>query len=444
MENSEFLIDAGHHNQQHNVTTNLMEDEEDYSTDDHSQAAAAATTDVIKSSSQANNNLLFGDSSSSIGGVATTTAGTFLPDDNDEEEFSPHQHQHRPTTVEGDTDGAHEQQQSAEPEGIGSQRSSSTDDFEFIATPHSTTTGITSSAADHHYLLDELDKEYAEKRDVKMENLLDFDSQPIPQAPANLVETLMTAEDLESRNGNHGKATTTAEAPGTAAYLENEFTQFTGGALKEPQDFSHFSGKPVKDVYSDFMEAERGGGAGRAPEQMLDFEKPIETISSTPIIPPAPVNNPSSAVNYNVHDDDDEEDLLERFSSPPAEPVKEEKKPSMMDEPKVPLTSGFMAATTTTPAETEKEPVAAVPVVVAAKKGEEVSQKPKEVELPAKPVTVAPLPPSQKKPVSAKDELITTSAAEEMFCKFGLGECDKKICKRCSVVRRTKQISITC
>lgn len=400
MENHEFLIDH-HPAAAAAAAANRMGDEDDYE-DDHSQSS------VVISGGGANNNLLLGDSS--VLGSAAANDGTFLLDDEEEvmEHGTRQQQQQQPpppskatTMFENDDDDDVVQQHPSAAvvtTGIASHHSSSTDDFEFIATPQSSTTD----------------------RDVKMDNLLDFEQAPppmqsatAPQPSANLVETLLTAEDVKKPR---------QDLPG--AYLENEFTQFSDGLRKAgeiPQDFQ-VGGKPVKDVYNDFMEAERGGRGDSQPKKL---EPSIETISSsTPVAAPFDDHHqqqPPQRVKLPQPDsDEDDEDLLEQFSAPvvPERKVEEPKK-IVMDEP----------PTKTAPIIPVVAPVA-VPLPV---KAEEHFQKKDEekVEVVSKPAVITtPSPPAvvvqkSNKPAAAaatkEDELITTSA-EEMFCKFGLGE----------------------
>lgn len=410
MDNNEFLIDH-HHGTTANHPMSHGEDYEDHSHDEFK----------LSSSTGANNNLLDdGDhllettTSSSTGGVTATAAGaadgTFLVDEEEEAATT--------TAKQPFPPQSHRDDDISKPDGAGgvavapppTQHSSSIDDFEFIGTPQSAT-----------------------DREVKMDNLLDFDSHsssaptaPPPEKPAgNLVETLLTGEDLKPHKDS------------TAAYLENEFAQF--GA--QTQEFIAPAVKPVKDVYNDFMEAERGAVHAPpavdlmfepSPEPVRKFEaaekepEKIETVSSTPIVAPAKIVKEEEQpqpkqVNYGHADDD----LLEQFSAPaaPVNPiVAEEKKQMVIEEPKAataPVMPAFTEDVVKAKAkEPEPEPEPAVVEVV----------KPKEpVKEVIKPTaTPTPAAAAQNKSTAAtsqkKDELITTSA-EEMFCKFGLGEC---------------------
>lgn len=400
MENNEFLID-------HRSTENSARPmaEEDFA--DHSLTATGA-----------NNNLLLGGAEEK---VATTTAdGTFLVDDDDDEEKVVQQHQ-QPILPQSppssammfDDDGiskplAAESEPAAVSGRSSQQHSSSIDDFEFIATPQSTT-----------------------DREVKMDNLLDFDAHPAPATTGNLVETLLTGEDLKP----HKDA--------AAAYLENEFAQFKSGS-QQPQEFN--LAKPIKDVYSDFMEAERGARVDllhREPSPEPEQRKePVKLIENTPIVPLVTAIKTTEEsiqaalpehVNFDSADDDDveqdDDDLLEQQFTKRAEEKKpvvieaekheekeEEKKPIVVSEPKapVPVATAAPAVPVVSKEETAKpQQQPAAP--------EEIKIKPKEVEAPKPSAPIVPPPApvaAQKKP---KDELITTSA-EEMFCKFGLGE----------------------
>lgn len=408
--NNEFLIDH----------RNPMDED----LEDHSQFKPTAITPE--------KNVLLG------GEQATSVAdGTFLVDDEEQhhhhheqqqqqhsDEYPPHQQ------CDGDDDiSVRPNAPVAEVEaaaavvdtGRNSQpHSSSIDDFEFIATPPTTT-------------------EHREQ--VKMDNLLDFDAAPTATATAppagNLVETLLTGEDLKP----HKEA--------AAAYLENEFTQLTGGS-QQPQDFNFVSAKPIKDVYNDFMEAERGGRVDLMHEEphhrepspeplpvkkpaVEEEEKPIETISSAPFIPTAAEITTSKKEYIS---DDDEDDLLEDFAPAapamrPQQPVPEPEPIVKHEEVKV-VEQQEEVKKNVVIDEKKEEPVVELPVkhVEPAAVPEPVVIKPKpvEVEVPkAAPIStpaaaaVQPQPQQAKKQPAKKDELITTSA-EEMFCKFGLGE----------------------
>lgn len=467
MENNEFLIDhrIGNANvptssqqQQHHL---MDDDEEDFV--DHSQFKAPLSSAI--GGGGANNNLLLLEAhdNDEVGGGGAD--GTFLvdeapaaaaSDDDDDDSLSqppslspfprpPHSQQQQHEDGDDDICQAakhHPQQQAtpapaevaveANPPHPPPHTSSSIDDFEFIATPQAT--------ADN-------------TRDVKttMDNLLDFDAAapvaaPAPP-PANLVETLLTTgDDLKPHKDS------------AAAYLENEFAQFSSASQQAQDSFMNLTStlpnatKPIQDVYNDFMAAERGGVNVVKPQQQPNREASpepeeveIETVSSTPIVvlkpttataigneepPQLPIKSQFEASNDGFSADD-ADDLLEQFSStapPPPLPVRQpiviedEKKRNVMDD--------------------EQPKVAAMPVPVPvpvfveepkAKQQQELPKpeekkveviKPKEVEVSKPTVTpvAAPLPvqkPTTTKP--AKDELITTSA-EEMFCKFGLGE----------------------
>lgn len=423
MENREFLIDP------HTTTSsNKNPMEEDF--EDHSQFMSSPTSTTVSSAGGgANNNLLLDGQVETVG----SGDGTFLVADHDDSDDhhndgtrnqQPHSyghHEESPSSLMYDNVGEEEDDDdvakhapaaaAAQVTGRSSQHSSSIDDFEFIATPQSTT-----------------------DREVKMDNLLDFEPQPAPvgtkSLPVNLVETLLTGEDLKPHTTSAG------------AYLENEFAQFNSGS-QPPQDFTFQSatGKPVKDVYTDFMEAERGGGGARvALMQSATPKPPIETVSSTPTIPEPVANNKrdeEKQVNYHDGVDDD---LLEQFAAAPSPPPR-----AMEMKPEVKKLEDEVK-----PMVIEKEPKQetskTVPIVSEVKQQPPQPEpkeviKPKDVDAP-KPPTPTPTPVvaataaavAQKKQPQKKDELITTSA-EEMFCKFGLGEsvCYLSICSLCCV-----------
>lgn len=443
MENNEFLIDHRAAGNEASATAesinsrgNLMDDE-DFG-GDHSQLAFKPSS----GGGGANNNLL-------LEATGTAADGTFVLDGDDYEEQEarrsagsdddetddkhelllsslppqPQQHYGTDDDISKSSSPLNEYSQAAAAvvEEVKPPTSSSIDDFEFIATPQRAEINAT-----------------AETTAMDNSNLLDFESSP--PAPANLVETLLTTgEDLKAHKDS------------AAAYLENEFTQFKSGSQQAAQDFMNLTStqtKPVKDVYNDFMEAERGHhhhdviqpvkkdrepSPVRPAEEVMD-EKPIETISSTPIVPieaTTTITHPAvedekkksdvepikSSAQFEATNSDDEDDLHEQFSdTPPAlperhfQPEPEQKKPIVEKEEVV---EEKKKVNVMDEEPQQQAPAPALPVFVK----EEAKTKPVEVIKPT--VTPVVAAPATSKPV--KDELITTSA-EEMFCKFGLGE----------------------
>lgn len=447
MENNEFLIDHRAGNKEASATAesitnrgNLMFDE-DFG-GDHSQLL------LKPSSGGANNNLL-------LEAPGTAADGTFLVDGDDEEQearrsvgssdddeavddkhelllssLPPQPQQHYGTDDDISKSLNEYSQAAAETKVVEEAKpptSSSIDDFEFIATPQRAEINATTTTTA-----------------MDNSNLLDFESShpASTPAPANLVETLLTTgEDLKKHKDSE------------AAYLENEFAQFNSGSQQAAQDFMNLTStqtKPVKDVYNDFMEAERGHHhdviqpvkkerepSPVRPEEKVMDEKPIETISSTPIVPiekPATttithqadadekkrdVEPIKSSAKFEATNSDDEDDLHEQFSdTPPAlperhfQPEPEQKKPIVEKEEVVVEEKKKVNVMDEEPQQ-QQSPAPALPVFVK----EEAKTKPVEVIKPT--VTPVVAAPAAAKPV--KDELITTSA-EEMFCKFGLGE----------------------
>lgn len=264
---------------------------------------------------------------------------------------------------------------------------SSTDDFE-----HVTDDFLTSPATAP-----------VQSSDGLMDSFLSNSSleKPMVAESTNLVETLFTDDNVKK------------EDHPSKPFLENEFMQFSS-TLKDAVDTKFV--KPVKDVYSDFMDAER---MHDSPEHHLSSANSSQTVSPAKALDKIEekVNTGITKAAEKIDHIMAQDDLLESFTATPTAVPEVVMKPQVLkeEEPKkvelppkvVPRVEKVEVAPKVEPLKPEVKPIEVVkPVVV----------EPSSPVAKPKPVAVADPP----KPAKTKDDLIL---AEEMFYKFGLGKC---------------------